>query len=556
MIEFRLFGLMMRKLNYKKILLAVFYFTSLNLFSFSEEDSILAEDKSSSVSSVVVMKLNIVKPANYYFKGRVESVQKVILSFDLPGKLNKILGVGELVYSPVVDKNGKIIREGTIVASYIKKRIELNLEIVSMAKKAAESQLELAKRTLHRIESLVKKEVIADKFYWEVKNDYLNACINLDIARNKLQEAKYNLASCTLYSPFSGIVCNVNQTLGDWVKQGTPVIEIMKMDPVIIRVTLPYEIKSIIKENSLAYVYPSGIKKPIQAYIKKNDIDKDSVLIFLSNYTLYENSDVKSLKFSQVNQLYKVSLFFGKDEIESGKFDNRMEELLTVPVNSIRHDDKGYFVFKAVKYKKNEISFLSDNILKLERIDIVPGDIIKDKFIDSTSSITTQTLKKRGSLKAGDIVIGDLTQDFKNNDIVVHVDKRWLFYPEQLVKVRIPLLNRKGVYVPLNSVIYQGENDTFVYLAKNGKAKLTKVRVVSFNGDYYSIVGKGISPGGKVIVFKDSTQLAALYDGKKITIDKVLPSPSFLEYKNAFEINPPGTNSIQSIPKQPTSEDQ
>ena len=526
----------MRKNPFKKYLLLVFlYFILLDLLSLSEKDIELAEDKASAISSVKVIKLDIVKPSDYYFTGKVEPVQKVILSFDIPGRLNKILGLGEYVYSPIFDDKGNTVREGTVVASYIKKRVELNFKTQEMAKKAAESQLELANRTLKRIETLVDKQVIAEKFFWEVKTAYTNALINLGIAQNKFEEAKYNLASCTMYSPFSGIICKVNQTLGDWVSEGVSVVEIMKMDPILVKIMLPKEIKSIIRDDSLAFIYPAGVKKPIRSFLKKNNIDMENVFTFLSNYYIQLNDKMdEATELPKIEQVYKVSTLYSNDEVRESTTNNLQSSILVVPLYSIRSDNDGYYVLKALEQDGN--MSIDNDLYKLERVNIELGDVLVDKFIDSNTSITTRSLKNPGSLKLGDIIVGRSNYKLTKNDIVILTHGKWLFFPGQLIKVRIPALNRSGYYVPINSIIYQGENDTFVYLAKNSKAILTKVRIVGFNGSYYSIIGKGIVSGEKVVVFKDSNQLASLYDGKSLSITKVLPVPNFLESKQAFEL--------------------
>lgn len=163
------------------------------------------------------------------FAGRVESVQTVDLSFQVPGKLVEL---------PV--RESQQVQEGDLIAKLDPTDYERDL-------REARINEEQAKRELARLETLVQRNVISQASYDEQKDTY-------DLAQEALAEAERNLEYTTLRAPFEGLVSVRLAENFTTVSVGTPVVKIQDISEVQVDINVAEALFGRVREAQVVSI--------------------------------------------------------------------------------------------------------------------------------------------------------------------------------------------------------------------------------------------------------------------------------------------------------------
>ena len=180
---------------------------------------------------------------------------------------------------------------------------------------------------------------------------------------------------------------------------------------------------------------------------------------------------------------------------------------LAVPVESIRKDDKGFYVWKGKGQKIAQPESIMADKFQVEKVYIEPAEY--KTYINGISK-EYQMLKKSAGLEEYDVILGArIPQDLKDNDTVVYKKYKLLFEPEDKLKVEIPDLVKPGFYVPASSVVQKGTDEFYVYINDNNKAKCINVKLLGGTNKYYNIESEYIKEGTEIVLFdEDNFQIA------------------------------------------------
>ena len=103
------------------------------------------------------------------------------------------------------------------------------------------------------------------------------------------------------------------------------------------------------------------------------------------------------------------------------------------PESALIKDGKRYYVMKAQNRKFLEPGKGLDPTFKVEKIEVVPGNLRRLQ----AGFTYVRLLKDSGSLEKEDVILTDHPKGLKNGDYVNFLPARYIFMPNELVKVNI-----------------------------------------------------------------------------------------------------------------------
>ncbi|MCP4177437.1 MAG: hypothetical protein GY756_06705 [bacterium] len=486
------------------------------------------------VTDITVKKLT---PVDVYFVGKTKPLDKVTLGFDIPGKIERTKQVGDVVYSPIYNDQGKELRKGTVVASLYKQRQKFELNAAEMNVKIAKYDLKKTLDDYKRNELMIKKNAISRKIHEESKIAVMKAKMTLDAAENSLGQAKYNLAATDIIAPFTGIISNVLKGKNLGTGDDGEVIEIVRMNPMLIEIPFAHELIDKLGKQDVVKVYPPGIDKPVPTWVEYSSFGIQSLEVYVPNKVISEDHlTIAQKKMPKVYDVFPVMPIVNaknKTLLETELQQNNGKVPLAVPVESLHRDSNGTYVFLAVNQKCFSLDKGIDKVFTVKKMYVKLGDIRRHFNIGNRSGIQVTSIKD-GSLKDGDVIVLNGQNTIKDGSKVVRDELRWQFYPNEEVKVEIPAISKTGFYVPKDSIIHQAIGSNFVYIIENNKAKLTKVTITGLSPDNYSIEGDGIKEGVKIIVIKDKSEIDKLYNGADVKVTNTMSPLTRIEHKRAY----------------------
>jgi RND family efflux transporter MFP subunit len=254
----------------------------------------------------------------------------------------------------------------------IDKQVNQALSAYESAKASYEvtlDQIENAKKTFQRIETLYNEGVVAESQYDEAKIASSDA--NLEAAKKAVEQARIsyeNTASASkdavVKSPISGIVSNIDIVEGDFASPNQPPMTIVDSDNITVEVGVPANI--INKVN---------IGDQVTVEISAADYKEDSVV------------DSISSSADPITNLYIIKIVLSNDgTIKPGMFakvylnTDNIENTLAVKAEAIKESDDRKYVFVAegdYAVKKEVVTGLDNGYY----IEIKEGLNVGDKVI-------------------------------------------------------------------------------------------------------------------------------------------------------------------------------
>lgn len=170
------------------------------------------------------------KPLRPYVEtiGTLKPFEEVIISSEVDG-IVKNLRVNE----------GSPVSRGTVLVelSETDYRHEVNRDDAVL--RQAEASLANAKLEYERKAALYKEELVTKQQFDDISARLALAAGELDRARANLSLAKEKLTKTKIYSPLQGIVREKKVTTGDYVRNGSQLLWIVKSDPIKLSFTVP-----------------------------------------------------------------------------------------------------------------------------------------------------------------------------------------------------------------------------------------------------------------------------------------------------------------------------
>jgi RND family efflux transporter MFP subunit len=363
---------------------------------------------------------------NAVFMGKVGLSRSAKLSFLTDVQLTYVAPVNEVVRGKIIDSEGKIIREGDILARARDTKEKIIVNICTQKVKKAKQALKDAKLNLARIEKLYKRQVFSERQHETAENDYLQATSDYDVCRLELLDAKSNLDNMTLRAPFSGIVESVLAEEGSSLFDDKSVLVLSVFNPVRVSVKLHDVLTDLLCVNDKFLVYPTGFTTPYPAWLGTQEIFTDYIELSVENFL------VPKRQFSPEQK--KLPKIFTR--MRALKSSENPDIALWIPARSLKKDNEGHYVWIIANRSVSENCTIKALTFTVKKVRVKP----KNMFIQKHSA-QYQALEDAGSLKTSQVIIVKSEGTLVDGGEAIMQNSSWLFQPSEDVWVSIPQLS-------------------------------------------------------------------------------------------------------------------
>lgn len=159
--------------------------------------------------------------------GTLKADEEVVVSSEVDGIIRKIH----------VDE-GTVVGVGTLLAEINETDYKLDWKRSDAALKQAQASLANAQAEYKRKDALFKEELITRQQFDDISTRVLLAEADLERAKATLETSKERLSRTKIYSPLRGAVKERRVSVGDYVRNSTPLFQIIKTDPLKLNFTV------------------------------------------------------------------------------------------------------------------------------------------------------------------------------------------------------------------------------------------------------------------------------------------------------------------------------
>jgi hypothetical protein len=500
------------------------------------------------VLNVNTVELRTITPLNdLFYQGEVLKPELHTVLSTKAGKIVYVLGENNYIFGTLYNDNDDPVIQGTMLAALDKKDINVRINAAKRRKKIAKMSHEFLTKMTKAHENLSKYKMITSFELDQKRIELLAGLLEYETSTRGLDETLITYKDPYIYTEKSGIIEKTYVEPGEEISEGQPILDILTMSSVNIKFKFPHSLVDLDIDKIVAYIYPQGASVPISATIIVKPDDEDHIYLHMPN-KLYSTAPFTSTqkKLKKVFSIYNVENMLGNDVeyyfVE--EYLNRGNEILCIPVESIRTDKNGTYVYKAKSINTKAHSKIP-KILTAEKVYIELGDILENITYEMDIIRLSRSIKKNSNIKLGDILLGNSDPTIKDGEKVLRVPPSWLFYPGQSIKIKVPAFLKKGIYVPSSAIIHSGHKGNYVYIVQNGSLKLIKVFVDGAYNDYCLIISEELHDGQKIVLIDDDNLFEYLYEGRQVNVIKTEEPPIFLSKKHATSITNPSDSYMQ-----------
>lgn len=227
---------------------------------------------------------------------------------------------------------GSRVREGELLADIETPEIDQEMMQARAARDQSTAQLEIAKTSAKRWETLQKMDAVAQQETDERSSSYAQAQANLAAADANLRRLQQLESFKHIYAPFSGVITRRNVDIGALINAGNTgpnqqLFNIARVDPIRVYVSVPE-------------IYASSVKPGVRA-----NIELASVADKKFSGSVVRNAD--SIDPASRTLLTEIDVPNPKGELLPGAFAqvhfglNIQVQRLTVPVNALLFRSEG-----------------------------------------------------------------------------------------------------------------------------------------------------------------------------------------------------------------------
>jgi membrane fusion protein, multidrug efflux system len=159
--------------------------------------------------------------------GTLKADEEVTVSSEVDGIIKKIY----------VEQGTTVVR-GTLLIEINETDYLLDWKRSDAALKQAQASLANAQAEYKRKDALFQEELITKQQFDDISTRVVLAEADLDKAKATLETSKERLSRTKIYSPLKGAVKEKRVSVGDYVRNGTPLFQLIKTDPVKLDFTI------------------------------------------------------------------------------------------------------------------------------------------------------------------------------------------------------------------------------------------------------------------------------------------------------------------------------
>lgn len=249
----------------------------------------------------------------------------------------------------VSSSQGSVVRAGDIILTIDQKIGEAELA-------TALKSVDVAQQNYDRATELVKKGFITSQ-------DLEQAEVNLAVTKNTLATAKQDHDNRIITAPFSGDIGVIKAKVGDQVKIGDTLFDLINTGPISIYADLPGSLINEIKINTFVNIKSSNTQNIVQGKVSE-----------VSKYINNDGTTRVKIITDQPEQLIHgeyVSLDFIYNEHKG----------LAVPEAATLQNDQGSFIYLIGDDKKIKKVFVKLGTRTNDNIEIINSEIKEDQNV-------------------------------------------------------------------------------------------------------------------------------------------------------------------------------
>jgi len=422
--------------------------------------------------------------------GTAESWKREEISFEVPGRVARMVEPGSNIVGLTFDEAGNPLTEGTVLAELDDERYRLALEQAEAAADATRTELEEAipqqLKEVQANQELQQKELerqmairaenpgattqaVIDRVQAELKGataqvakvEALRAIkgaeLNTQLA--EIDQAKRDLRDCKIVSPFTGQIARVHVIPGGYAFRGIPVMTVQMMDPMKVNIAVSPDTDKRIDFNDIVSVYTSSGEE-LDGYVYLKDTFADPatrtflVTLLVRNHQREEGvpDDMLDKSIARCRNLWNLQRPTGQT---SGNY--------YLEVNAIQQDDDGYYVWKAENLTVDQMKSDFSPVLTVRKVPVTPGEGREAVL----NVFTFREIADLGGLDPKqDVIVSGVTGELEDGGKVVLVRQRWSLRPGDVVRVALKgEVTPSGFYVPQEAIQFDGQKH-FVAVAE------------------------------------------------------------------------------------------
>lgn len=246
-------------------------------------------------------------PQEVHALGSMQAIDKVTITSEVDGRIKSIYF-----------KNGQQVAKGMPI-------VQLDDKIVQAAYNKAVSQLNVDRQKYNA-------QVAASSAIPQIEVDKQKAIVQQD--RTDVTNAQAAIAQRQINAPFSGVLGDFQENVGDFIKAGQPVVSLVNIDELRAVYQVSQDMLSQIKVNQM-------VKISVDAYPKQvfyGTVDYISPTVDQNARTIAVQATVKNSK-----GLLRPGMF-----IHVAQQVSMQKKALVIPEQALLVDIKGAYVFKSI----------------------------------------------------------------------------------------------------------------------------------------------------------------------------------------------------------------
>lgn len=456
----------------------------------------------------------------------VGSWKKEDIGFEVNGRVEFVAEPNTEIEGRVIDEDGNIVLEGTPIGRIENDRYQLQVEKAEAMVRQAENQLlaaqiefddviraqieaarasqNLAKIQYERSLSLLEKRAGSESDVDRDRANYENTAaqveqlgatkkakgaeieaLNSALAQAKqgLQDAKRDLADCTLYSSFRGKISVVSVVPGSVVTSGQPVATVEMMDPIKVEMEVSAEeSRRLRKAERLPVIVtlPDGSQLTEDGFLYLIDPVADPLTRTFTITLLVLNEKVSRAADDDItattDQTWKLNFQF---------LPGAEEGMLFVADNSLLKDAEGDYLWKVTNVTSDS-PFPADGKLKVKKMRVTRGPRklpFLGNWLFQQVLVDDPEFDPEKHMVAGELFVDGKPEEWNGDTIQLDSGGQWRLRPGDLVKVDMSGSNaEKGFFVPMDAIVREGsESHLFVVDESGDQTKARRIQVELVN---------------------------------------------------------------------------
>ena len=302
----------------------------------------------------------------------------------------------------------------------------------------------------------------------------------LESAKQDLENAKRDLDNTVLNASYNGQIASVHVVPGSIVSAGSPIMTLQMMNPIKVEIEVSAEQSRDLQRRrqvQLSFPLDDGTIHRQHAMLHEIDSRADPATRTFSATFLIINKQrrpalpksLANVAVARTEQVWPLNI----NDVVNGKTSDFMVEEGAIETSG---DESFVWMLRNVRFAK-----ALPPLLKVDRKKVILSDV-RLPFLGNW--IFRQVKFQDGSVTDQNLLVGALSftdvdrDQWDGESVFLDLGMQWMLRPGDVVTIGLdPELTEPGFFVPVQA-IYEDRGSTFVFVAKNGVAIKTPVRVI------------------------------------------------------------------------------